>query len=283
MEMDSISARISLRDGNTMPLFGLGCWAMGGDTVYNAVVTALNKGYRLFDTAQFYDNENMVGKALIDSGLPRNEYFVVTKLNPSNHGYKSAKLTLKESLQNLGLDYVDLFLIHAPHGGKNVETWKALIELKEEGLVKSIGVSNFNIQHLEALCATGLEIPAVDQFELHPWNQCKETVKYCKEKNIAIMGYCPLVRGRLFNTPRCNTIDNLSKSYKKTKAQILLKWAVQSGFITIPKSGNTERIKENGSIFGWMISDADMSLIDNLDEQYAIGEWTVNMHSKWQA
>jgi len=282
MEMDSISARIPLRDGNTMPLFGLGCWAMGGNTAYNAVTTAVDTGYRLFDTAQFYDNEQIVGKALIDSGLPRNEYFVVTKLSPGNHGYQSAKINLKKCLDYLGFDYVDLFLIHSPHGGQNIETWKAFVELKEQGLTKSIGVSNFNIQHLEAMRAAGLEIPAVNQFELHPWNQYKETVRYCRENNIAVMGYCPLARGHFFDSNKCTMIDNLSETYKKTRAQILLKWAVQSGFITIPKSENKERIKENGSIFGWTLSEEDMSGINSLDEKVVVGAWNVHMRSKWQ-
>lgn len=265
-----------------MPLFGLGSWTMEGDVTYHAVINALNFGYRLIDTAQYYNNEHMVGKALLDSALPRSEYFVVTKLSPSFHGYESTKLKLKQSLHDLGLDYIDLFLIHSPHGGENVETWRAFVELKDEGLTKSIGVSNFNIQHIEALCASGLEIPAVDQFELHPWNQYKSTVKYCKEKKIAVMGYCPLARGHFFNSDKCALIKNFSKKYKKTKAQILLKWAVQSGFITIPKSGNSDRIRENGSIFGWMLSDQDMSVIDNMDEQYAIGSWNAHMRSEWK-
>ena len=282
MSLNSISTRISLSDGNTMPIFGLGCWNMKEDAVYNAVRAAVNDGYRLFDTARYYNNEHTVGKALIDSGLPRDEYFVVTKLFPHNHGYEETKLNLKQSLEYFCLDYVDLFLIHSPRNGKNVDTWKAFVELKQEGLTKSIGVSNYNIQHLEALIATGMEAPSVNQFELHPWNQHKPTVKYCREKNIAVMGYCPLARGQLFGDGKYPVIDKLSKTYKQTKAQIILRWAVQSGFITIPKSENKERIKENGGLFGWTLSKDDMNLIDNLDEQLSISSVDGIMVTEWQ-
>jgi len=282
MQLDSIKSRITLPDGKTMPIFGLGCWNMEDEAVYNAVVAAIGEGYRLFDTARYYNNEKMVGKALIDSGLPRNEYFVVTKLFPENHGYENTKLNLKESLQYLGLDYVDLFLIHSPGHGKNIETWKAFVELKEEGLTKSIGVSNFNIQHLEPLLATGLEVPAVKQFEFHPWNQHKPTVKYCREKNIAVMGYCPLARGQLFDDGKYPIIDKLSTAYRRTKAQIVLRWAVQSGIITIPKSEKAARIKENCGLFDWTLSDDDMILMENMDQKLSISLSDPLMATEWQ-
>ena len=151
---------------------------MDDPTAYNAMTSAIAAGYRLFDTAQMYGNEKMVGKALRDSNLPRDEYFVVTKL--AEHGYESAKKNLRLSLDRLGLDYVDLYLIHTHRGGDNVETWRGFTELKREGLTKSIGVSNFNVQHLQPLIATGMEVPAVNQFEMHPWNQHRETVKFCR-------------------------------------------------------------------------------------------------------
>ena len=175
--VSSIDRRVTLRDNNTMPIFGLGC----DKITYDALVSAMEAGYRLFDTAQVYNTEDMLGKALRDSGVPRDQYFIVTKLAPSDPGYENAKKNLRQSLDRLGLDYVDLYLIHGHRGNDNiVETWRAFTELKSEGLAMSIGVANFNVQHLEPLIASGLEVPSVNQFELHPWNQHKDTVKFCR-------------------------------------------------------------------------------------------------------
>ena len=175
--MASLTERIALHDGNTIPLFGLGCWAMDEETTYNAVQTALNKGYKLIDTAHGYKNEHSVGKAIKDSGLSRDDFFLVTKLDYQRHGTEGVKQSLKESLEKLGLDYVDLILIHTPMSGKVLETWKALMELKKEGKAKSIGVSNFNGDHIQALLDAGLEKPAVNQFEIHPTN--RQVFKIC--------------------------------------------------------------------------------------------------------
>lgn len=171
MSLGTILHKITLSDGQTMPLFGLGCWNMSPDEAFTSIQCAIKEGYRLFDTATWYDNEEMVGKALRESSLSRGDYFLVTKLLPSNHAYHEAKKNLHESLKKLQHDFVDLFLIHTPRMGNIIETWKAIVELKQEGLTKSIGVSNFNVQHLEPLLATGMEAPAVNQIELHPWNQ----------------------------------------------------------------------------------------------------------------
>lgn len=282
MKVDSISMRITLRDGMSMPLFGLGCWAMRDrDSVYNSINTAVNDGYRLFDTAQNYRNESAVGKALQDCGLKREEYFVVTKLFSDHPGYNSAKENLAISLKKLGLDYVDLYLIHTPRNGKIVETWKAFMELKEAGLTKSIGVSNFNIHHLQPLIDAGMEIPSVNQIEMHPWNQYKSTVKFCCDHNIAVMGYCPLARCRFFRDGLYPDIDNISKKHGKSKPQIILRWAVQSGFVTIPKSENKGRIKENGDLFSWSLNDDEMMTIDNLDNGIQVSNATSAMFSQW--
>ena len=168
----SITTRKTLQSGISMPLFGFGCWAIGDDeTVQNAVTHALKSGYRLFDTASHYGNEHVVGKVLRESGLNRDEYFVVSKLNTNNHGYESAKENIRESLNKLGTEFIDLHLIHSSRPGKIVETWKALVDLKKEGLLKSVGVSNFNSQHIQPIIDSGLELPEVNQFEIHPWNQ----------------------------------------------------------------------------------------------------------------
>ena len=279
MEGAGIETKIKMSDGYTIPLFGLGGWAMGGVPMYNAILVALKEGYRLLDNAELYGNADVVGRAIKDSNVPRDQLFVVSKLLPDHHGYQSAKDGFQQCLKSLGLDYLDLFLIHSPHGGKNVETWKALIELRDEGLVRTIGVSNYNIQHMEALRAAGLELPTVNQFELHPWNQYKSVVKYCREKNITVMGYCPLARGQYFGTPKCANIDQLAERYEKTPAQILLKWSVQSGFVTIPKSSNEGRIKENADVFDWVLSDEDMEMLNGMDEQGYVGAWNQHMRT----
>ena len=168
----AISTRNTLRDGMKMPLFGFGCWDIGAnDAVINAVKHAIKYGYRLFDTASWYENEHCVGQALNESGLSRSEYFVVSKLHLHKHGYEQSKENIRESLKKLDIGAIDLHLIHIPTPGKILETWKAMIELKKEGILKSIGVSNFNIQHLQTIIDSGMELPEVNQFEIHPWNQ----------------------------------------------------------------------------------------------------------------
>lgn len=168
----SISHKVILNDGKKMPLFGLGCWATETDeAAYNAVLSALKEGYRLIDTAALYGNEEAVGKALRDSGLDRDEYFLVTKLDTGKHGFEEAKESCMISLKKLALDYVDLFLIHTPKHGRLFDTWKALVELKKEGKTKSIGVSNFSGEHIAGLVKYGMEKPAVNQFEIHPLHQ----------------------------------------------------------------------------------------------------------------
>ncbi|XP_057302460.1 9,11-endoperoxide prostaglandin H2 reductase-like [Hydractinia symbiolongicarpus] len=281
MDINSVSQRINLSDGNSMPLFGFGCWNLAPKKVLVALESAVKNGYCLFDTAEMYKNEEMIGKALKNSTLSRDQYFVVTKLLPSKHGYNEAKSGLRESLTRLGLDYVDLFLIHSPHGGKNIETWKAFVELKQEGLTKSIGVSNFNVQHLKGLMASGMESPAVNQIELHPWYIPENCVEYCRKHSIAVMGYCPLARARLFEDGKYDIIDNLSKKHQKTKAQLLLRWALQREFITIPKSANPERIKENSEIFDFVLSEDDMNLMSQLNQELHIAKCSSVMNEHW--
>ena len=172
MSTISISTRKTLRGGMTIPLFGLGCWNIGDDEVVIDIVRhAVKYGYRLFDTASRYKNEHCVGQVLKESGLKRDEYFVISKLHPDHHGYELAKENIRKSVKKLDIDFIDLHLIHSPRPGKVLETWKAMVELKKEGLLKSIGVSNFNIQHLQPIIDSGMELPEVNQFEIHPWNQ----------------------------------------------------------------------------------------------------------------
>lgn len=256
-----------LNDGIKMPQFGLGLFNITKN-VGEVVQAAVNDGYRMFDTAKYYENEADVGLALRNSGLRREDYFIVTKLWISDHGYSETKAALKESLTKLGLGYIDLYLIHSPSGGKIIDTWRAMNEMKMDGIVKSIGVSNFNIHHLDRLKIAcdekGLSLPSVNQIELHPWLQQRKVVDYCKSLGIELMGFCPLARCQKFND--CSVLEEISTRLKKTRAQVVLRWAMQRGFFTIPKSSNLERIKENGDIFDFELSDSDMARLDGLEE-----------------
>ena len=250
-----------------MPQFGLGLFNVTENTG-EVIEAAISSGYRMFDTAKYYANESDVGLALKNSGLKRDEYFVVTKLWISDHGYVKTKAAFKESLLKLGLTYVDLYLIHSPSGGKIYDTLRAMTEMKRDGLIRSIGVSNFNIHHLEKLkmaCEEqGFPLPSVNQIELHPWLQQKKVVDYCKAMGVELMGFCPLARCVKFG--KCLVLEEISFRLKKTQAQVILRWAMQKGFFTIPKSSNSERIKENGDVFDFVLGDGDMKSIDDLEE-----------------
>ena len=271
---------LTLNDGISMPQFGIGLFNVT-ENASEVVRTAISSGYRMFDTAKYYANESEIGLALKNSGLKREEYFVVTKLWVSDHGYEKTKTAFNESLTKLGLGFVDLYLIHSPSGGKIFDTWRAMAELKKDGLIRSIGVSNFNIHHLEKLSTyceqQGLPLPSVNQIELHPWLQQRKVVDYCKTLGIELMGFCPLARCVKFD--KCPILEEISTKLKKTKAQVVLRWAMQKGFLTIPKSSNLERIKENVDIFNCSLSDQDMKCIDDLEEGMRVS--TDAMEKPW--
>jgi diketogulonate reductase-like aldo/keto reductase len=209
---------------------------------------------------------------------------VVTKLNFQEHGYEGARKSLMASLENLKMDYVDLLLIHTPSRGNNMSSWRAMCEMKNEGLVKSIGVSNFNIQHLKPMLKeckeNNLHFPSVNQFEIHPWLQIKEAIDYCRENDIAVMGYSPVARNLNFDEGKAPVIDQLSARYSKTKAQIVLRWAIQKEFITIPKSSNPGRIRENISIYDFSLTENEVHQIDCLNENKRVTSVDA-MHSEW--
>ena len=268
-----------LSDGNRMPAFGLGCYKLTEDEATSAVRCAISRGYRMFDTAAYYGNERQVGIALRESNLHRSEYFVVTKLWHSNHGYEATVDAIGKSLSDLGLSYIDLYLIHGPAAGKNIESWSAMIEMKSKGFIKSIGVSNFNIHHIQPIKDAGLELPVVNQIELHPWLQQKEVVEFCRRNGIFMMGYCPLARCSFFEPGQYEIMDVTSLKYCKTKAQILLRWALQKGFITIPKSSQNERINENADIFDFQLDEIEMRALDALDCNGRVS--TASINSPW--
>ncbi|KAI8866468.1 aldo/keto reductase [Ramicandelaber brevisporus] len=253
---------------NLSPLpIGFGVWQLKpGAETYNAVAAALKTGYRLIDTASFYRNEADVGRAVRDSGIPREEIYVTTKLFDTDHGYEQTKQAFAESFEKLGLEYVDLYLIHSPNPGtqKRLASWKAMEELVDEGKVKAIGVSNYGIHHLEELAKVARYKPYANQIEVHPFITRKELVDYCKDHDIVVEAYCPLTRKEKLGDP---TLKKIAAKYPgKTVAQLLLRWSVQSGLVPLPKSAHENRIVENANILDFEVSEEDMATMDALDD-----------------
>ena len=267
----SLVPLITLNNGVTIPQVGLGVFqAKEGAEVEAAVHTALDAGYRLIDTAAAYGNEAGVGKAIKDSGLPREEIFITTKLWNAHHAYADALHAFDESLGRLDCGYIDLYLIHwpLPMEGKFTQAWKALEKLYDDKRVRAIGVSNFKPRHLEELLKGAKTVPAVNQIELHPLFQQKETRAYCADHGIAVESYSPLMQGReVLEHP---LITNLARTYGKTPAQIILRWHVQSGLIVIPKSVKPERIRENLALFDFELSEEEMRAIEGMDQEKRI-------------
>lgn len=268
--MATIQDRVILNNGQTMPRFGLGVYKVEeGKEVTDSVINALEAGYRLIDTAAFYKNEVGVGKAIKESGLPREEIFVTTKVWNTDQGYDQTLRAFEKSLKSLDLDYLDLYLIHWPVKEKYLDTWTAMEKLHKEGLIKSIGVSNFHIHHLKDLMENSFIKPAVNQVELHPRLSQIELRNFCKEHNIQVEAWSPIARGRILSEP---TLNYLSNKYGKSPAQIILRWHLQNDIIVIPKSSKKERIIENAQIFDFELTLEDMQQIDNLNMNERFGQ-----------
>ena len=258
-----------LNNGITMPQLGLGVFAIpDGKEVREAIKIAFNEGYRSIDTATVYGNEKGVGQAIEESNIPREEIFLTTKVWNNDQGYDATLKAFQQSMDRLGVDYVDLYLIHWPVKGKYNDTWKALEKLYHDGRVRSIGVSNFKVHHLEALFKTAKVAPAVNQIELHPYLVQKELRDFCAQHDIKIEAWSPLGRGAVLGDP---TLIQLGQKYGKSAAQVTLRWHIQYGIITIPKSSRAERIKENISIFDFDLEQGDMDIIDGLNRNHRIG------------
>ena len=268
--MKSIEDTYKLNNGLEIPCVGYGTFNTPDEEVEKAVLTALEIGYKHVDTAFLYANEVGIGKAIKKCGIPREELFITSKLWNTNRGYESTKEAFKITLNNLGLEYLDLYLVHWPanrlqFGDEakkiNADTWRAMEELYEEGYVKAIGVSNFLTHHLEELMEGAKIKPMVNQIEFHPgWLQ-EDTVKYCKDQNIIIEAWSPLGRNEILEN------DNLIKvadKYNKSTAQLCIRWILQKGILPLPKSVTPSRIKENTEVFNFVIEEEDMQFIDSL-------------------
>ncbi len=265
-----IDSRIKLNNGVDMPLFGLGVYLSSeGDECINAINWALDTGYRSIDTASFYNNETSVGKAVRESSIPREDIFVTTKLWNSDHGYDNTLRAFDKSIKLLGLDQVDLYLVHYPVQDIRKETWKAMERIAESGACRAIGVSNYLTNHLEELLASCNIPPTVNQIELSPYcfQSRMDTVALCRQNNIAVEAYSPLVRTKVFDDPKLVTI---AERYSKTPAQILLRWALQENIIIIPKSSNQERIEQNADLFDFQLSTEDMDLLNSFDKNLLV-------------
>lgn len=259
--------QVTLNDGTKMPKIGLGVYlAEEGSEIENSIRWALEAGYRLIDTAAFYENEAGVGRAIRQSEISREQIFVTTKLWNADHGYENTIRAFNKSLKLLDMDYVDLYLVHWPGLNRDgrLATWEAFLKLKEQKKIRSIGVSNFKPNHIEDLIAEFGVIPSVDQVELHPFNTQKTLRHYANEKGIIVTAWGPLFHGHFNESPE--VLVNIGEKYGKTAAQIVLRWDLQNGVTIIPKSVKKHRIVENADIFDFAISEEDMSIINSLNK-----------------
>lgn len=253
-----------LADGNKMPQEGFGLYKVDTqEAMNNAVKAAFEDGYRLFDTAQLYGNEAEVGTAFQQLGIPRDQIFVTTKVSEANQGYQSTIDSVKESLKKLQMDHVDLLLVHWPIQRAFFDTWRALEELKQAGLTKSIGVSNYQIIHLQYLATQAHEMPVVDQIELHPRLTQKPMLQYNRDHQIVTQAWSPLGRGAVLNIPELKAIGD---RYGKSPAQVILRWHLQNGVSFIPKSVHEARIAQNADIYDFELTADEMKQIDELNQ-----------------
>lgn len=255
---------LNLNDGGKISQIGFGTWQLSPADAESSVKGAIKIGYRLIDTAKIYRNEEAVGKAIRDSEVVREDLFVTTKLWNSDQGYHSALRAFDESLDKLGLDYLDLYLIHWPGQGPDLrhESWKAMAELQSQGRVKHIGVSNFTISHLKQLFDFSDIKPAVNQVEFHPfvYDDQKELVDFCHQHQIVFEAYSPLARGHLSD----DLLAKIGQKHHKTASQVMLRWAVQKGTVPLPRSRNPQHIKENFEVFDFQLSSDEIAQIDAL-------------------
>ncbi|HEU0256576.1 MAG TPA: aldo/keto reductase [Microbacteriaceae bacterium] len=262
--MATLSPTLEFSDGHRIPQLGFGVYKIPDDEATRAVRVALETGYRHIDTAAFYRNEAGVGRAVRESGIDRSEIFVTTKVWNDRHGYDETLRSFDESLSQLGLDYVDLYLIHwpAPKQDRYVPTWHALERLRDEGRARSIGVSNFKPHHIERLLAESGTTPVIDQVELHPMLPQRETREWCAAHSILVEAWSPLARGRMLSSP---VIGRIAQKHGVTPAQCVIRWHLEQGLVVIPKSAHAERIRSNFDVFDFTLDDSDLAAIAGLE------------------
>ncbi len=268
-KITDLQGTFELHNGVQMPYFGLGVYlSKEGDEVINAVKIALDHGYRHIDTASIYLNEEGVGIGIKESSIDRKDVFLVSKVWNSDQGYDSTLKAFDASLNRLGTDYLDLYLIHWPKGEKSKDTWRAMERLYNEKRIKAIGVSNFLQHHLEDLMSATEIVPMVNQMKFHPYLVQQDLVDFCHKNGIQYEAWSPMMQGNIFDI---DIIKNLAGKYGKTAAQIVLRWDLQKGVVTIPKSTKKERIIANATIFDFELSKEDMGLLDGMDQGKRFG------------
>ena len=267
--MTSLIKKISLSNSVSIEQLGFGTFKIvDQQEANNAVMTALNNGYRAFDTAQLYNNEKILGEAFVNSGVARQELFLTTKVSNLNQGYEQTLKSFEQSLKDLQTDYLDLFLVHWPLKNHFFDTWKAIEQLYENKMVRAIGVCNFHQSHFELLKTRANIKPMINQIEIHPYLVQKELIEYLKKEQIAIEAWSPLARGRVVEEP---LLINIGQKYQKSSSQVTLRWHVQKDLIVIPKSVNPLRIAENMQILDFELTDSEMQQIDSLNEDFRTG------------
>ncbi|MEI2403372.1 aldo/keto reductase [Niallia taxi] len=265
----NLQSTVILNNGVEMPKFGLGVFKVQeGQEVIDSVKAAIKAGYISIDTAAVYKNEEGVGQGIKESGVDREKLFITTKVWNADQGYDSTLAAFETSIKKLGLDYIDLYLIHWPVSGKYKETWKALEKLYKDGKVKAIGVSNFHKHHLEDLLSEAEIVPTVNQIELHPLLSQEELRNFCKEKGIVVEAWSPLAQGKLLDNP---VLTEIAAKYNKSTAQVILRWDLQNDIVTIPKSIKEHRIIENADIFDFELTAEDLEKINGLNKNERVG------------
>ncbi|MEY4559146.1 MAG: hypothetical protein RLZ82_161 [Actinomycetota bacterium] len=265
------SPLMNLQDGNTMPQLGLGVYKVDNDIAAPLVTHALQNGYRLIDTASMYENEVGVGQGIVDSGVPREEVLVATKFWMDDLGFENTLKAFDKSLKLLGLEYLDFYLIHWPapkRGLLYVDSWKAMEKLKNEGLIRSIGVCNFHTHHIDEILKVAEHKPVINQIELHPWLTQEKLIAYDNANSIVTQAWSPLARGKILDEPM---LEAMAIKHGKSVAQIVLRWHIQRGVAVIPKSNSKERIVENMNVFDFELSAEDVDAITALNTNFRTG------------
>ncbi|MFT8320814.1 MAG: aldo/keto reductase [Bacillus sp. (in: firmicutes)] len=271
--MTNLQSTVALTNGVKMPWLGLGVFKVeDGETTTYSVSTAIKNGYRSIDTAAIYDNETGVGKGIAEgiaaAGIKREDLFITSKVWNDDLGYEETLKAFDVSLEKLGLDYLDLYLIHWPKEGKYKDAWKAMETLYKAGKIKAIGVSNFQIHHLEDLIKDAEIKPMINQVELHPRLTQKELISFCQKHDIQVEAWSPLMQGQLLDN---EDLQKIAEKYNKSVAQVIIRWDLQNNIITIPKSIKEHRIIENGNVFDFVLTKEEIELIDSLNQDTRVG------------